>query len=232
MKDGSVTPTSLVHSLGLGQINCRRQWGRDGSVHDGFMGLVSCLDQLDLQVVCVQETQSHPMSLSSRGQPFRCDGPVGSHWREAVFFYPTLPLWRPLSLGPLTHSPIVGVSSRALFVSFHFYAPHALALPLTHASSSGARLQPQSIVSRSSHTGIPLLLAGDSSGSVVHDRPMHLFCPLCRRSCSLIPWYFGTLLISLLTVVVPFWTSFSQHLLFLAASLSTACLMMSGFTPY
>ena len=49
----------------------------------------------------------------------------------------TLPLWRPLSLGPLTHSPFAGVSSRALFVSAHFMR-HMLALPLTHASSSGA----------------------------------------------------------------------------------------------
>ena len=45
-------------AVGLGQFHCRRLWGRDGSVHDGFMGLVSCLDQLGLQVLCVQETQS------------------------------------------------------------------------------------------------------------------------------------------------------------------------------
>ena len=78
----------------------------------------------------------------------------------------TLPLWRPLSLGPLTHSPFAGalthspfagVSSRALFVSAHFMR-HTLALPLTHVSSSGARLQPQSIVSRSStQADAPLL---------------------------------------------------------------------------
>ena len=63
------TPTGahLVHSLGL--LNCPRLWGRDGSVHDGFMGLVSCLDQLGLQVACVQETPSVD-------QPFRCDGAV------------------------------------------------------------------------------------------------------------------------------------------------------------
>ena len=45
MNDGTVTPTSPVHALVLGQLNCRRLWGRDGSVHDGFTGLVSCLDQ-------------------------------------------------------------------------------------------------------------------------------------------------------------------------------------------
>ena len=53
MNDGAVTSTPLVQSLGLGQLNCRRLWRCDGSIHDGFMGLVSCLDQLDLQVsVC------------------------------------------------------------------------------------------------------------------------------------------------------------------------------------
>ena len=68
MNDGSETPISLVLSLGLGQLNYRRLWGRDGSVHDGFMGLVSCLDQLGLQVVSVQETQSH--LISSRRPTF------------------------------------------------------------------------------------------------------------------------------------------------------------------
>ena len=50
---------------------------------------------------------------------------------------------------------------------------------------------------------------------------MHLFCPLYRRSCSLIPWYFGTDLIFLPTVVVLLWTSFSLRLLSQPASLST-----------
>ena len=78
-EDGAVTPTPLVQSLGLGQLNCRRLWSRDGSIHDGFMGLVSCLDQLDLQVLCVKETQSPPMSSLPVDQPFRYDGPIGSH---------------------------------------------------------------------------------------------------------------------------------------------------------
>ena len=109
----------------------------------------------------------------------------------------TLPLLRPLSLGPLIHSPFAGVSSRALFVSALFRR-HMLVLPLTHASSSGARLQPQSIVSRSS-TQAPrffsrwtLTFGSPFSSSVVHDRLMHLFRLLCRRSCSLTPWCFGT----------------------------------------
>ena len=72
-----------------------------------------------------------------------------------------------------------------------------LALPLTHASNSGAHLQPQSIVSRSSTQAsrfcsqgrqhlVPLFQLGRSH------RLMHLFCPLRKRSCSLIPWCFGS----------------------------------------
>ena len=77
MNDGSVTPTSLVHALNLGQLDCCRLWGLDGSVHDGFMGLVSCFDQLGLQV---------PVD-----QPFRCGGQVGSYDREAGFLVDSTP---------------------------------------------------------------------------------------------------------------------------------------------
>ena len=110
------------------------------------MGLVSCLDQLGLQVPCVQETQSPLMSSLPVDHPFRYDGPVGSHGREAGFFLHSFIVASPI---PGTHSPFAGVSSRALFVPAHFMR-HMLALPLTHASSSGARLQPQSIVCRRS----------------------------------------------------------------------------------
>ena len=41
--DGTVNPSPIVHALGLGQLNCRRLCGRDGFVHDGFMGLASSL---------------------------------------------------------------------------------------------------------------------------------------------------------------------------------------------
>ena len=106
-------------------------------------------------------------------------------------------------------------------------AHHKLALPLTHASSSGARLQPHSIVSRSStqasrssSRGTPTY-GSPFSRSVVHGRRTLLFCLLCRRSCSLIPWCFGTLL----TVVVLLWTSFSQHQLSQATSQSTLVLV-------
>ena len=81
MNDGAVTPTLLVQSLGLGQLTCRLR------SRDGFMGLVSCLDQLGLQVLCVQETQSPLMSSLPVDQTFRCDGPVGSHGREASFSF-------------------------------------------------------------------------------------------------------------------------------------------------
>ena len=51
MNDGTVTPTSLVHALVLGQLNCRRLWGRDGSVRDGFMGVHFLLTSLSDMVV-------------------------------------------------------------------------------------------------------------------------------------------------------------------------------------
>ena len=59
------TPTSF--DLAWVRLNCRRLWGRDGPVHDGFKGLVSCLDQLGLQVVCAQESQSPLMSSLAAG---------------------------------------------------------------------------------------------------------------------------------------------------------------------
>ena len=102
-----------------------------------------------------------------------------------------------------------------------------LAFHLTLASSSGACSQPQSIASRSSTQALRFFLQGTPtfgspfSSSVVHDRLMHLFCLMCRRSCSLIPWFFGTLLIFLPTVVVLLWTSVSLRLLSQPASLST-----------
>ena len=187
------------------------------------MGLVSCLDQLGLQVPCVQETQSPLMSSLPVDHPFRYDGLVGSHGREAGFLLHSSIVTLPI---PGAHSSFAGVSSRALFVPAHFMR-HMLALPLTHASSSGARLQPQSIVCRRSTQSSrfcsrgTLTFASTISSSVVHDRLMHLFGPLCRRSCSLIPWCFATLPIFQPIVVVPLWTSFSRRLLSQAASLST-----------
>ena len=44
-------PCPSDHSIGTWSIE-RRLWGRDEAVHDRFVGLVSCLDQLNLRVFC------------------------------------------------------------------------------------------------------------------------------------------------------------------------------------
>ena len=70
---------------------------------------------------------------------------------------------------------------------------------------------------------------------------MFLFCQCCRRSCSLIPWCFGTLQVSQPTVVVPPLTSLNtnsprqRHCLRLSVApcfLQTTCcaLAISTFT--
>ena len=182
---------SFMHSVGLGQLNCRRLWGRDGSVHDGFMGLVSCLDQLGRRCMRARNSVS-PDGHSSRGSMMALLAAMVARRGS----YSTLPLLRPLSLGSLTCSLFAGVWYRALSLCL-------LILCGIASDTPGTRLQPQSIVSRSStqtSRSFPF------SGSVVHDRQMHLFCLLCRRYCSLILWCFGTLLSSLLTAVVPLWT--------------------------
>ena len=103
---------------------------------------------------------------------------------------------------------------------------HMLAFPPIFASSSGARSQPQSIASRSSTQAPRFFLRGTPtfgfpfSSSVVHARLMRLFFPLYRRSCSLIPWCFGTSLI----VLPPLCCCSGHHSLFAfsqPASLST-----------
>ena len=109
--------------LWFGAVQLSSSLGRDGAVHDGFMGLVSCLDQLDLRVLCVQETQSPLMGTLPTDQPFRYDGPDGSYGREAGFLlHPSI-----------ISSPIPGIadlqSLRWRLVSgvvcvCSFYAPH------------------------------------------------------------------------------------------------------------
>ena len=156
MNDGAVTPTPLVQSLGMDQLNCRRLWSRDVSIHDGFIGLVSCLEQLDLQVLCVQETQSPPMWINLFVMMVLLAAMVAKRVSCS-----TLPLWRPLSLGPLTLSLFVGASSQALCVSAHStrhmldslrhshpvlahtrsLSPPRLAAPLRHPTSSCRGLQ-------------------------------------------------------------------------------------------
>ena len=72
-----------------------------------------------------------------------------------------LPLWRPLSLGPLPLSLFAGASSQALSVSAHS-TRHMLGFPPTLASSSGTLAAPVHRVSQL-HSGASLLLAGDSN---------------------------------------------------------------------
>ena len=143
-----LTPTPLVQSLGLGQLNCRRLWGRDGSVHDGFMGLVSCLDQLGLQILCVQETQSPLMG-----------GLVGSYGREAGFLLHSSIVAPPIPGTPDLQSLRCRFCLR-LSLCLPFCAPHA-------GIATDTRIQfwctPQYIVFRQLHSGIPLVLAGDSN---------------------------------------------------------------------
>ena len=158
------------------------------------MGLVSCLDQLDLLVFCVQRNSvfSHELLWINL---FVMMVLLAALVTKRVSCS-TLPLWRPLSLGPLTLSLFVGASSQALCVSAHS-TRHMLGFPPTLASSSGAHSQPQSTTSRSSTQASHFILQGTPtfgfplSNSVLHDRLTHLFCPLCKRSCSFIHWFFG-----------------------------------------
>ena len=87
LNDGSATPTSLVQSLSFAQFKCRRLWGSHDAVHDGFMGLVSYLDQLYMRVVCVQEIQAPSLGTLPVDQSFRYDGPLGSYGKEAGFLF-------------------------------------------------------------------------------------------------------------------------------------------------
>ena len=161
MNDGAVNPTPLVHSLGLGQLNCRRLWSRDGSIHDGFMGLVSCLDQLGLQVLCVQETQSPHMSSLPVDQPFRYDGPVGSHGREAGFLFHSSIMATPIPGTPDSQSLRWRLISGSLCVC-SFYAPHVGILSDTRIRIWRTLAASVHRVSQL-HSGASLLLAGDSN---------------------------------------------------------------------
>ena len=89
------------------------------------MGWVSYLDQLGLQVLCVQENQSPLMSTLSVDQPFRYDGFVGTHGRERVSCS-TLPRLRPFSLGLLTRSFFAALAHACSL------SPSCFAAPLKH----------------------------------------------------------------------------------------------------
>ena len=172
--------------LWFGQPNCRRLWGRDGAVHDGFMGLVSCLDQLDLRVLCVQETQSPVLGTLPTDQPFRYDGPVGSSGREAGFLFHS----------SIHSSPIPGIpdlqSLRWRLVSgvvcvCSFYAPHVGIAVDARVWSSGARWQVLCIVSHTPTQGCRCCSLGTPmcgfllSSLVGHDKLIPPLCPSFRR---------------------------------------------------
>ena len=174
----------------------------------------------------MQETQSPLMSSLPVDQPFRYVGPVGSHGREAGFLFHSSIVASPIPGTPDSQSLRWRLISGSLCVC-SFFAPHA-GIP------SDTRIQFWRTLAASVHRvsqlhseALCFFLQGTPtfgsplSSSVIHDRLMHLFCLLCRRSCSLIPWVFGTLLIFLPTVVVLLWTSFSLRLLSQPASLST-----------
>ena len=121
------------------------------------MGLVSCLDQLGLQVLCVQETQPPLMRSLPVDQPFRYDGPIGSHGREAEF----LMLHTSIVASPVPGTPD-SQSLRWRLVSgslcaCSFYAPHV-------GIASDTRIQFWRTLAASVHrvsklhTAIPLLL--------------------------------------------------------------------------
>ena len=154
------------------------------------MGLVRCSDQFGLQVLCVQETQSPPVSSLPVDQPFRYDGPVGSHGREAGFLFHSSIVATPI---PGTLSLFVA-SSQGLSVSAHS-ARHMLGFRPTLASSSGARSQPQSTASRSSTQALRFFLQGTRtsgfpfSSLVVHDRLMHLFLPTVQEILQSFPGF-------------------------------------------
>ena len=168
----------------------------------------------------MHETQSPPMSSLPVDQPFRYGGPIGSHGREAGFLFHSSIVATPIP-GTLRWRLISG----SLCVC-SFYAPHA-GIP------SDTRIQFWRTLAASVHrvsqlhSGFPLLLAGDSNNwfpffqlgrSRQADAPL---LPIVRRSCNLIPWFFGTSLIFPPTVVVLLWTSFSLRLLCQPPSLST-----------
>ena len=130
-------------------FNCRHLWGRDGAVHDGFMGLVSCLDQLDLRVLY--------------------DGPVGSYGCEAGFLFHFSIHSSPIPTIADLQSLCWRLVSGVICVCSN-YAPHV-------GISVDARVEfwrtLAGSVHRVSHTHIqlPMLLVGDSN---VWLPPFHL----------------------------------------------------------
>ena len=85
VSDGGVTPSSLVQSVGVVQFSCRWLCGRHDAVHAQFMGLVCCLNQLGLHIVCVQENQppligTLPLAPTGVFQRFPINSPSVGVW--------------------------------------------------------------------------------------------------------------------------------------------------------
>ena len=173
----------------------------------------------------MQETQSHLMSSLFVDQPFRYDGPVGSHGREAGFLFHSSIVASPIPGTPDSQSLRWRLISGSLCVC-SFYAPHA-GIP------SDTRIQFWRTLAASVHrvsqlhSGTPLLLAGDSNiwfpffqlgRSRQADAPLLPIVQEILQSHSLV---FRNPLIFLPTVVVLLWTSFSLRLPCLPPSLST-----------
>ena len=128
--------------------------------------------------------------LSSRGSTFSVYSPVGSHGHEADFLFHSsivaIPIPGPLDSQSLRWHLISG--SVSVHSTLHMdYLRHSHPV-LAHARS----LSPSC---SQLHSGAPLLLAGTPtsgfpfSSSVVHDRLMHLFCPLCRNLAVSFPGF-------------------------------------------
>ena len=69
------------------QLNTRRLWNADGTVHAAFHGLADILLQLSIYVVCIQETHAPDFASLPGDQPFVYDGPSNTGGFEAWFFF-------------------------------------------------------------------------------------------------------------------------------------------------
>ena len=162
MNDGAVTPTPLVQVSAT--VVC-------GVVMVPFTVLV----------LCVQETQSPLMSSLPVDQPFRYDGPVGSHGREAGFFFHSSIVASPVPGTPDSQSLRWRLISGSPCVC-SFYAPHA-GIPSDTLIQFWRTLAASVHRVSQLHFGTTLLLAWGLqhlvllfSSSVVLDKLMHLFC--------------------------------------------------------
>ena len=69
------------------QLNARRLWCADGTVHASFRGLSAFLLRRSIAVVCIQETHAPAFAALPNDQPYRYDGPCDSGGSEAGFLF-------------------------------------------------------------------------------------------------------------------------------------------------